>query len=112
ETGLSRLAARRAGTLQHGGDPEPGRGGAKRPSRERENLVGERTRIDNRVKSTLARLGIRGFKPSLRTAAYRLERLRTPGGEPVPAHTLAGLRREMARLQLLAEQIREIETAR
>ena len=85
---------------------------AKRPSRERENLVGERTRIGNRVKSTLARLGIRGFKPSLRTAAYRLERLRTPEGEPVPAHTLAGLRREMARLQLLAEQIREIETAR
>src|SRR6267378_2215846 len=61
---------------------------AKRPSRERENLVGERTRIGNRVKSTLARLGIRGFKPSLRTAAYRLERLRTPEGEPVPAHTL------------------------
>ena len=42
---------------------------AKRPSRERENLVGERTRIGNRIKSTLARLGIRGFKPTLRTAA-------------------------------------------
>ena len=28
---------------------------AKRPSRERENLVGERTRIGNRIKSTLAR---------------------------------------------------------
>jgi transposase len=42
---------------------------AKRPGRERENLVGERTRIGNRIKRTLARLGIRGFKPSLRTAA-------------------------------------------
>jgi len=84
----------------------------KRPSRERENLVGERTRIGNRVKSTLARLGIRGFKPTLRTAAERLERLRTPEGEPVPPHTLAELRREMARLRLVAEQIREIETAR
>jgi transposase len=30
----------------------------------------------------------------------------------VPPHTLAELRREMARLHLLAEQIREIETAR
>ena len=30
---------------------------AKRPGRERENLVGERTRIGNRIKSTLARLG-------------------------------------------------------
>ena len=34
---------------------------AKRPSCERENLVGERTRIGNRIKSVLARLGIRGF---------------------------------------------------
>ena len=50
---------------------------AKRPSRERENLVGERTRIGNRIKSTLARFGIRGFKPILRTAVQRLERLRT-----------------------------------
>jgi transposase len=85
---------------------------AKRPSRERENLVGERTRIGNRIKSTLARLGIRDFKPTLRTAAQRLEQLRTPEGEAVPPNTLAGLRREMARLCLLSEQIREIETAR
>jgi transposase len=34
---------------------------SKRPGRERENLVGERTRIGNRITSTLARLGIRGF---------------------------------------------------
>ena len=31
--------------------------------RERENLVGERTRIINRMKAALVRLGIRGFKP-------------------------------------------------
>ena len=85
---------------------------AKRPGRERENLVGERTRIGNRIKSTLARFGIRGFKPTLRQAPARLERLRTPEGEPVPPNTLAELRREMARLRLLAEQIREIEAAR
>jgi transposase len=84
----------------------------KRPSRERENLVDERTRIGNRIKATLARLGIRGFKPTLRTAAERLERLHTPEGVPLPPHTLAGLRRELARLRLLAEQIREIEAAR
>jgi len=85
---------------------------AKRPSRERENLVGERTRIGNRIKSTLARLGIRGFKPTLRTAAQQLERLCTPEAESIPPHTRAELRREMSRLRLLAEQIREIETAR
>jgi transposase len=85
---------------------------AKRPSRERESLVGERTRIGNRIKATLARLGIRGFKPRLRKAAERLEGLRTPEGEPMPPHTLAELRREMARLRLIAEQIKEIERAR
>src|SRR6201982_654495 len=45
---------------------------AKRPNRERDCLVGERTRIVNREKSTLARLGIRNFKPTLRKAAERL----------------------------------------
>src|SRR6202008_4759807 len=42
--------------------PGLGEEDAKRPSREREKLVGERTRIGNRIKSTLAWLGIRGFK--------------------------------------------------
>src|SRR6266436_8918303 len=45
---------------------------AKRPNRERECLVGERTRIVNRMKGSLARLGIRNFKPTLRKAAERL----------------------------------------
>src|SRR5271154_4135215 len=48
---------------------------AKRPNRERECLVGERTRIVNRMKGTLARLGIRNFKPTLRKAAERLATL-------------------------------------
>src|SRR6266446_2275330 len=45
---------------------------ARRPSRERETLVGERTRIINRMKSTLVRLGIRYFRPNLRKAPERL----------------------------------------
>ena len=49
---------------------------AKRPSRERESLAGERTRIVNRMKGALARLGVRGFKPTLRGAPERLEALR------------------------------------
>lgn len=85
---------------------------AKRPGRERDALVGERTRIINRFKSTLAWLGIRGFKPHLRHAAARLETLRTPEGMALPANTMAELRREIVRLQLIAGQIREIEAAR
>src|SRR5438477_12307109 len=42
---------------------------AKRPNRERECPAGERTRIVDRIKSTLARLGIRNLQPTLRTAA-------------------------------------------
>ena len=83
---------------------------AKRPSREREGLVGERTRIGNRMKSTLARLGIRGFKPG--KAAERLAQLRTPEGTSPPPNTLAELRRDMARLRFINEQIGEIEAAR
>lgn len=85
---------------------------AKRPSRERESLVGERSRIVNRMKASLARLGIRGFNPKLRKAPERLEQLRTPEGAGVPANTLAALRRDMARLRLLSEQIRAIEADR
>jgi transposase len=85
---------------------------AKRPGGERDALVSERTRIINRFKSTLAWLGIRGFKPHLRHAAARLETLRTPEGMPLPANTMAELRREIVRLRLIVEQIREIEAGR
>jgi transposase len=85
---------------------------ARRPNREREGLVGERTRIVNRVKAGLARLGIRGFKPTLRNAAERLETLRTPEGAPLPFNTLAELRRDMARLRFVTDQIRQLEEAR
>src|ERR1700750_276007 len=44
----------------------------KRPNRERESLVGEQSRIINRMKATLVRLGIRGFNPKLKKAAERL----------------------------------------
>jgi transposase len=85
---------------------------AKRPNRERESLVGEQSRIINRMKATLTRLGIRGFNPKLKKAAERLEGLRTPAGEPVPPNTLAELRRDMERRRLLRDQIRQIESAR
>ena len=85
---------------------------AKRPSREREGLVGERTRIVNRMKGALARLGVRGFKPTLRKAPERLAALRTAEGAPLPPNTLAELRRDMARLRLVREQIAELEAAR
>jgi transposase len=85
---------------------------AKRPHRERENLVGEHTSIISRIRSTFARLGIRGFNPTLKEAPERLEHLRTPEGEPIPPNTLAELKRDMERKQFVAEQIGQIEKAR
>jgi len=85
---------------------------AKRPHRERESLVGEQTRIVNRMKAALIRLGIRGFNPKLKRAAGRLEDLRTPEGEPIPPNTLAELRRDMERRHLIGGQIRQIQDAR
>ena len=85
---------------------------ARRPSRERECLVNERSRITNRMKSALARLGVRGFKPHLRKAPERLADLRTAEGTGLPANIIEELRRDMARLALLRAQINSIEKTR
>jgi transposase len=85
---------------------------AKRPSRERESLVGERTRIINRMKAALIRLGVRGFKPELLKAPERLEAMRTPEGVQIPPNMLDEMRRDMARLAWVRAQINAIEQAR
>ncbi len=85
---------------------------ARRPNREREKLVGDRTRIINRIKATLIRFGIRTFKPTLRKAEERLKELRTAEGRPLLENTRAELRRDIARLRMIQEQIKEIEQRR
>lgn len=85
---------------------------ARRPNRERENLVGERTRIGNRMKATLARFGIRSFKFTLRHADERLNDVRTAEAASLPANTHAELRRDLARLRVVRDQIKEIEQQR
>jgi len=85
---------------------------AKRPNRERQCLVGERTCIVNRIKATLARLGIRNFKPKLRKAAECLATVHTPEGIPLPPSLLAEPQRDMARLGFVVGQIKQIEEAR
>src|SRR5260370_40216875 len=85
---------------------------AKRPNREREGIVRERTRIVNRMKSCLARFGVRNFNPTLRKAPERLATLVTPEGVPLPPNTLLELRRDMARLRSVMDTIKEFEEAR
>ncbi|MFZ3182028.1 MAG: transposase [Methylocystis silviterrae] len=87
---------------------------ARRPSREREKLVKDRTRLVNRLKATLARFGIRGFRPTLRKAVQQLDELRTAEGTPLPEsltrrskrHLSGPLRHERA--GLLAVRVRRM----
>lgn len=92
--------------------PSMGEEDAKRPSRERECLVGERTRIINSVKAGLLRLGIRDFNPALRRSVKQLETLVTPEGAPLPPNTLDEMRRDLARLAVVRQQIEAIEADR
>jgi transposase len=85
---------------------------AKRPHREREQLIGKRTGIVNRMKAALVRLGIRDFNPKLRKAAEQLAILRTPEGSAIPPNTLAELKREMEHLRFINQQIKQIEDER
>jgi len=85
---------------------------ARRPSRERQSLVKECTRIVNRVKASLARLGIRGFRLAFAQASKQLQTLRTPEGSAIPANTLAEMRRDIARLLFVKQQIKEVERMR
>jgi transposase len=59
---------------------------ARRPNRERGNLVTEQTRIVNQIKAILARFGIRTFRPTLREVEEKLERLRTAEGTLTALH--------------------------
>jgi transposase len=85
---------------------------ARRPSREREKLTGERTRLVNRMKAVLARFGVRNFNPKLKKAPQRLADVRMPDGRPLPPNTVAELKRAMTRARLVGDQIKEIEAAR
>ena len=85
---------------------------ARRPSRERETLVGERARITNRIKGALIRFGIRSFKPLLRKAVQNLEKLQTVEGGPLPVNTLEEIKRDLARMAVVRAQIAAIEKRR
>jgi transposase len=74
--------------------------------------VGDRTRVINRIKATLIRFGIRTFKPTLRKAEERLKELHTAEGVPLLENTRAELLRDIARLRMIQEQIKEIEQRR
>ena len=82
----------------------------KRPLRERERLVGDATRLVNRMKGLLALHGIAKFEVRSKTAPQRLRAVRSAEGELLPPDTLAELLRAHERLQQIQGQITAIET--
>jgi transposase len=83
----------------------------KRPHRERENLVQERVRIENRIAALLATQGV-PKRPSLRNWAAELGALRTADGRQLPPLLKAELDRLRRRLLLTLDMIREVEAER
>jgi transposase len=71
----------------------------RRPHRERERLLGERTSHRNRLRGLLALHGVRVKSP----VQLRLRELRDVGGQALPSALVADCEREAARLALLEQ---------
>ena len=84
---------------------------AKRPHRERERLVQDRLRIENRIEALLFTQGIRK-RPSLRTWERDMAELLTGDGRALPPLLRSELNRLRRRLVLVLELIRELEAER
>jgi transposase len=91
--------------------PTPEEEDAKRPHREREHLVQERLRIENRIEALLFTQGIRK-RPSLRSWVRDLAELRTGDGRELPCLLRIELERLRRRLVLALELIHEVEAER
>ncbi len=91
--------------------PTPEEEDAKRPHREREQLVADRLRIENRIRALLFTQGIRG-RPSLRSWQRDVAALRTGDGRVLAPLLRIELDRLRRRLVLVLELIGELEVAR
>jgi transposase len=91
--------------------PTPDEEDAKRTHREREHLVQEKLRIENRIQALLFTQGIRA-RPALRSWARDMAELRTGDGRALLPLLRTELNRLRRRLVLILELIRELEAER
>jgi transposase len=89
--------------------PTPEEEDRRRVCRERAMLIAERTRHLNRIKGLLFAQGVSDYAPLRRNRRARLEALRTGDGRLLPSHVKAQISRELDRLELLLEQIKQVE---
>jgi transposase len=92
--------------------PAPEQEDERRLSRERGELVKERTRLTNRISGLLANQGVTGFKPLAKDAVEVLATLRTGDGRPLMPRLRQTIERILQRLTLLCEQIKAVEATR
>jgi transposase len=91
--------------------PSPEQEDARRDTRERERLIKEQTAHTNRIKGLLRLFGVAAGNPRRRDWAAWLAAQRDEHGRPLPPRLVAELKREHARLMLVAEQLNELTQA-
>ncbi len=84
----------------------------RRSHRERDRLVRERTAHTNRIKGLLFAQGIRGINVKSRYKTLTPADLVTGDGRPLPERLAREIAREIHRLALVQDQLREIEHER
>jgi transposase len=89
--------------------PSPEQEDARRLSRERERLVGERTAHGNRIKGLLHSQGVRDLEPRRRNFLDQLGEARTGDGRTLAPRLVAEITREHARLVQVCAQLGEVE---
>lgn len=92
--------------------PTPEEEDRRRLVRERKALTNERVRHVNRVKGLLFGQGVSGYEPLRRDRRKCLDALGTGDGRPLPPALKAQISRELDRIELLLEQIKEVERMR
>jgi transposase len=92
--------------------PSPEDEDRRRLCREREALVTERIRHTNRIKGLLAGQGITDFEPRRPDHRTRLDELRTGDGRSLPPRLKDEIRRQLARLDAVIDDLKTVEAER
>ncbi len=92
--------------------PSPAEEDARRTHRERQRLIKERVGHVNRIKGLLATQGIYDHQPIHKDRRQAFAELRTADREPLPSRLRQELERELTRLELVLDQIRQVEAER
>lgn len=92
--------------------PTPEEEDRRRLVRERKALTNERVRHVNRIKGLLFSQGVSGYEPLKGDRRKCLDALMTGDGHPLPPALKAQISRELDRIELLIQQIRDVEEER